>query len=109
MAPRRSVHYRNARDTMHEESTEARLSTSEASAEEEQLVWQPVWIAIFEGEFDGAFKHWAVFVEDENDAPRALFAMCRVPPQDFITTEPPQCPSVSIIGRGYTHPVCPFE
>jgi hypothetical protein len=68
MAPRRSTRRRRGRNRERtpEESVEAGPSNQEAAAEEEQI-WQPVWVAMFNGEFDGAFLHWAIFVGDEQD------------------------------------------
>src|SRR5947207_12388570 len=39
----------------------------EGPAEEEGPtgVWHPVWVSIYDG--DGVFRHWSLFVEDEQD------------------------------------------
>jgi hypothetical protein len=44
----------------------------EAPVEEEAPAgeWHPVWVAIHEG--GGIFKHWSVFVEDEEDRTRSF-------------------------------------
>ncbi|KAL2060062.1 hypothetical protein VTL71DRAFT_9884 [Oculimacula yallundae] len=39
---------------------------TEVVDEDESIpIWHPIWVAISQGE--GVFKHWSLFVEDEND------------------------------------------
>ncbi len=44
--------------------------TDLAAEEVPAAVWHPVWVAIYEG--DGAFRHWVLFVEDEQDAGKSF-------------------------------------
>jgi hypothetical protein len=38
--------------------------------------WHPVWVAIYAGEHRAAYKHWAIFVEDEQNASKSF--ICHV-------------------------------
>lgn len=66
--------FRSGRRT---ETVEAGPSNQETQAEEvPQDMWQPVWVAIYEGAGAGAFKHWVIFVENEEDPSKSF--ICHV-------------------------------
>ncbi|KAK0104510.1 hypothetical protein ONS95_004798 [Cadophora gregata] len=48
---------------------------------EPAVVWHPVWVAIYVG--GGAFKHWSLFVEDEEDQDESFIVHVQGEPGTF--------------------------